>query len=161
AALGGEERDPGDRLRLGGRLTVCVRGAASRQVPDDELLDPDNDLAGSRRTAAGQRAAGQLQLAVRPGGIDPLVEESLEPRLVLVHLRELPVRPVALDELALAGDRLGVRLGVLRRPDIALDALAVIRAVIAAERGEAPVPELPDPRHGGVQEGAVVRRDEE
>ena len=95
------------------------------------------------------------------GRLAPLGLEPLEPRLVLVHLAELAVAPVALDELLLAGDRFGLGLDVLDRPRVALDALAVVGAVVAAERGQAPVAELPDPGHGRVEEGPVVRGDEE
>ena len=80
---------------------------------------------------------------------------------MLVHLRELPMRPVALDELPLAGDRLGVALGVLRRPGVALLPLAVVGAVVAAERGQAAVAQLPDPGHGRVEERPVVGGDEQ
>ena len=80
---------------------------------------------------------------------------------MLVHLRELAVAPVALDELALARDLLGLGVGVLDRPRVALLALAVIRAVVAPERGQATVAELPDARHRGVEERPVVRGDEE
>jgi hypothetical protein len=76
---------------------------------------------------------------------------------VLVHLRELPVRPVALDQLPLAGDRLDVALGVLRSPGVALLPLAVVGAVVAAERGQAAVAQLPDPGHRRVEERPVVR----
>ena len=47
---------------------------------------------------------------------------------MLVHLAELAMAPVALDELLLAGDRLGLRLDVLDRPGVALLALAVVGA---------------------------------
>ena len=80
---------------------------------------------------------------------------------MLVHLAELAVAPVALDELLLAGDRLGLRLDVLDRPGVALDALAVVGAVVAAERGQATVAQLPDPVDGRVEEGPVVRRDQQ
>ena len=80
---------------------------------------------------------------------------------MLVHLAELAVAPVALDELLLAGDLLGLRLDVLDRPGVALDALAVIGAVVAAERRQAPVAQLPDAGDGRIEEGPVVRRDEQ
>ena len=80
---------------------------------------------------------------------------------MLVHLRELAMAPVALDELALAGDRLDRDVGVLDGPGVALLALAVVGAVVAAERGQPPVAQLPDPRHGRVEERPVVRRDQQ
>ena len=80
---------------------------------------------------------------------------------MLVHLAELAMAPVALDELLLAGDLLGLRLDVLDRPRVALDALAVVGAVVAAERRQAPVAQLPDPGDGRVEERPVVRRDEQ
>ena len=95
------------------------------------------------------------------GRLLPLREQPLEAGLVLVHLRDLAVAPVGLDELALPGDLLLVGVRGLGRERVALLALAVVRRVVAAERGQLPVAELPDPRHRGVQERAVVRRDEE
>ena len=53
--------------------------------------------------------------------------ERVQARLVLMHLRELPVASVALDELALALDRLGERLDVLARTGIALLALRMVQ----------------------------------
>ena len=61
------------------------------------------------------------QLPARLRRLAPLRLEALEPGLVLVHLAELAVAPVALDELLLAGDLLGLRLDVLDRPRVALD----------------------------------------
>ena len=80
---------------------------------------------------------------------------------MLVHLAELAMAPVALDELAFPGDRLGLGLDVLDHPRVALDALPVVGRVVAPEGGQPPVAQLPDPRHRRVQEGAVVRRDEQ
>ena len=108
-----------------------------------------------------ERAARQPQLARALRRLDPLGLEALEACLVLVHLRELAVAAVALDELPLAGDRLGVRLGVLGRPRVALLALAVVGAVVAAERRQPAVAQLPDPGHGRVEERPVVRGDEQ
>ncbi len=103
----------------------------------------------------------QRQPPARPRGLAPVRLEPLEARLVLVHLAELAMAPVALDELALALDRLGLGLGILGGPGVALVALAVVRAVVAAERRQPAVAQLPDPRDRGVEEGAVVRRDEQ
>ena len=80
---------------------------------------------------------------------------------MLVHLAELAVAPIALDELLLARDRLGLRLDVLDRSRVALDALAVVGAVVAAERRQAPIAELPDAVDRRVEEGAIVRRDQQ
>ena len=80
---------------------------------------------------------------------------------MLVHLVELAVTPIALDELAFSVDLLGLGVGLLGRPRIALVALAPVRAVVATERREPAIAELPDPGDGRVQEGAVVRRDEQ
>jgi hypothetical protein len=66
-----------------------------------------------------------------------------------------------LDEFTLAGDRVGLRLDVLRGSRVALLPLPVIRGVVAPERGQTAVAELPDPRHRRVEERAVVRGDEE
>ena len=45
AALGRQERRSGHDPRLAGRPAVGVDRAPSRQVPDDEVLEPDDDLA--------------------------------------------------------------------------------------------------------------------
>ena len=80
---------------------------------------------------------------------------------MFVHLAELAMAPVALDELLLPGDLLRLGVGVLDRPRVALLALAVVGAVVAPERGQAPVAQLPDAGHRRIEEGPVVRRDEE
>ena len=80
---------------------------------------------------------------------------------MLVLLAELAVTPVALDQLLLAGDLLGLRVDVLDHPRVALDALPVVGAVVAAERRQLPVAQLPDAVDRGVEEGTVVRRDEQ
>ncbi len=80
---------------------------------------------------------------------------------MLVHLGELALAAVPLDELLLALDLLGLGLDVLRGPRVALDPLAVVGAVVAAEDRQPAVAQLPDPRHRRVEEGPVVRRDEE
>jgi hypothetical protein len=46
---------------------------------------------------------------------------------VLVLLAELAVAPVALDQLLLAGDLLGLRVDVLDRSRVAFHALSVMR----------------------------------
>ena len=80
---------------------------------------------------------------------------------MLVHLHVLALAPVALDELDLARhgvvEALGLALGTL----VALDPLAVIGGVVAAEHGQAAVAELPDAGDGRVEERAVVAGDEE
>ncbi len=77
---------------------------------------------------------------------------------MLVHLAELAVAPVALDQLLLARDGLGLRVHVLDHPGVSLHALAVVRAVVATKRGQAPIAQFPDPVDGGVEERPVVRR---
>ena len=141
--------------------TVGRHGAAPGQVPDGEVLDPDRDLARARRTFADQRRRLEGELPAGPGCLATLGLEALEPRLVLVHLAELAMAPVALDELLLAGDRLGLVLDVLRRASVALYALPVVGAVVAAERRQPPVAQLPDAGHGRVEERPVVRGDEQ
>ena len=96
-----------------------------------------------------------------PRRLAPVRLQPFEPRLVLVHLRELAVAAVALDELLFAGDLLGLRAGVLGGPRVAFLALPVIRAVVAAEDRQPAVAQLPDPGDGRVQERPVVRRDHE
>ena len=95
------------------------------------------------------------------GASTPLRLQPFEPRLVLVHLRELAVAAVALHELLFAGDLFGLGAGVLGGPGIALLALPVVRAVIAAEDRESSVAQLPDPGDGRVEERPVVRGDHE
>ena len=68
---------------------------------------------------------------------------------------------IALDQLALARDRLCGRVGVLGRAGIALFALPVVGAVVASEGGEPAVAKLPDPGHGRIEEGPVMRRDQQ
>jgi hypothetical protein len=68
---------------------------------------------------------------------------------------------IALYELLLARDRLGLRLGLHRRPRIAFDALAVVSAVVATERGQATIAQFPDAPDRGIQERPVVRGDQE
>ena len=80
---------------------------------------------------------------------------------MFVHLAELAMAPVALDELPLALDLVGLGVGVLDGPRVALLALAVVGAVVAAEDRQAPVAQLPDARHGRIEERPVVRRDEQ
>ena len=160
-ALGGEERRRGDRHGLRGLGPVRGERPATGQVADGEVLEPDDDLARADRPA-DEGLAPQLERPLRRlGGLHGLRPELLEARLVLVHLHVLALAPVALHELDLAGDRVLVGLGLPRRALVALDALAVVRAVVAAEHRQAPVAELPDPRDGRVEERPVVARDEE
>ena len=161
AALGGEERGARDALGLGRRRAVGRDGAAAGQIADDEILDPDDDLAGADGPPPASAAPGRRSLRGALRRLDALRLEALEARLVLVHLAELAVAAVALDELLLARDRLGLGVGVLGRARVALDALAVVGAVVAAERRQPPVAKLPDPGHGRVEEGPVVGGDEQ
>ena len=80
---------------------------------------------------------------------------------MLVHLRELALAAVALDQLPLARDLPGLDGRVLRGALVALDALAVEGGVVATERGQPPVAQLPDPLDGSVEERAVVGCDEQ
>ena len=163
-------RSPRWAARNGTRATTCgsVAGSPSgrtapapREVADDQVLDPNDDLAGTRGPATGQRRLRQRQPARLARRLAPLRLQPFEPRLVLVHLRELAMAAVALHELLFAGDLLGLRAGVLGRARVAFLALPVIRAVVAAEGREPPVAQLPDPGDGRVQECPVVRRDQE
>ncbi len=76
---------------------------------------------------------------------------------MLMHLRELALVPVQLNELPFARDPTRPILGLSGRQEVALLALAGISRVAATERRQLPVAQLPDARHRGVQEGAVVR----
>ena len=73
-----------------------------------------------------------------------------------MHLGELAVAAVALHQLALAPDRRLLRRRVLALARVALLALQQVRRIVAAERLEAPVAQLPDPLHNVVEEGTVV-----
>ena len=161
ATLRGEKRHASHEVRLGGRSARTVDRASTRQVSDGQALDPDDDLTRSRRSLPHQRAVGMASR--RPGRrrLAAVGLEALQPRLVLVHLAELAVTPIALDELAFARDRLRLRLDVLDRPCVAFDALSVVGGIVAAERGQPPIAELPHPRHRRVQKGTVVRSDQE
>ena len=161
SALRGEERRPGDDDGLRRVRAVRVERPASGQVAHGEVLEPDEQLAGPDRTA-GQGGAVEAQAAGGlPGRFLPVRAQPLEPGLVLVHLHVLALAAVALDELDLALDRVGVRLGLLDRAGVALLALAVIGGVVAPERRQPAIAELPDPSDGRVEERPVVRRHEE
>ena len=110
AALGGEERGAGHHGRLGRGPAVDIVRAASRQVADHGILDADDDLARAARGVARERSRSAARACVRRAAWRVVGLEPLEPRLVLVHLRELAVAAVALDELPLARDLLGVRV---------------------------------------------------
>ena len=161
AALGGQERSPCDGLRLGRRRTVGRQCASPGEVADGQALDAHDDLARPRRPRPGQGRGRDRQLAAGLGGLLSLRLQALEPCFVLVHLAELAMAPVALDELLLAGDRLGLGLDVLDGPRIALLTLAVKGAVVPTERREVSVAQLPDAVDGGVQERPIVRRHDE
>ena len=148
-------------LRLGRGRPVLGLGAPAGQVADDHALDPDDHLAGARRPGARERGVGDRELASLAWRLGALRLEPLEPRLVLVHLGELAMAAIALDELLLAGDLLGLGRDVLECPGVALLALAVVGGVVAAERGQPAVAEFPDPVDGRVEEGPVVRRDQQ
>jgi hypothetical protein len=118
-ATRGEERGMGD--------------PGGREVADDEVLHPDDRLARADRPSPDEPLARQSELPRCLGRLLLLREEALEPRLVLVHLRDLPVAPIRLDQLALAGDLLLVGVGALGGEGVALLALPVVGRVVAAE----------------------------
>ena len=107
------------------------------------------------------RGVRQPQRASLLRRLDAFGLQPLEPCLVLVHLRELALAAVALDQLPLARDLPGLDGRVLRGALVALDALAVEGAVVAPERGQAPIAQLPDPLDRSVEECAVVGGDEQ
>ena len=161
-ALGGKERGAGDDLGVGGRRTIGCHRASPGKVADSEVVDAHDDLAAARRPrATDQGRSRDRQLAPRLGGVASLGLQLFEPGLVLVLLAELAVTPVALDQLLLAGDLLGLGVDVLDHPRVAFHALPVVGAVVAAERRQLPVAQLPDAVDRGVEEGTVVRRDEQ
>jgi hypothetical protein len=90
-----------------------------------------------------------------------LLLQRLEPPFVLVHLRELALAPVALDQLALSFGRPALDIGVLPQARIAGLALDEVCAVVAAKRLQPTIAQLPDTTDHGVEERAVVRRDEQ
>ena len=75
---------------------------------------------------------------------------------MLVHLGVLAMAPVALDQLALAGDRLRGRVRVLGGPGIGHLALQEVGRVAAPKGFEPTVADLPDAVGDGIEEGAVV-----
>ncbi len=80
---------------------------------------------------------------------------------MLVHLPVLALAAVRLDERLLLRDLDLAGLGVAAQARVPLLALAGVGRVVAAERGEAPVAQLPDAGHRRVEEGPVVGGDEE
>ena len=158
-------RRSGRRSRSAPRVAPRGTGRAPRPWPAGSRRPRPRSGRRSRRIGPGPPPTspepGSRSLRDCLRRLLPLREQPLEAGLVLVHLRDLAVAPVRLDELALPRDLLLVRVGGLGRERVALLALAVVRGVVAAERREPPIPKLPDPRHGRVEEGAVVRRDEE
>ncbi len=126
-------------------------------MANDEVVGAQHHLRGAWRG----RSQGAVEAERRAGlrDVDPV--EAGEPRLVLVHLPVLALAPVRLDQRLLAGDLRVARLGVLAHPRVPRLALARIRGVVATERGQPPVAQLPDAGHGRIQERPVVRRDEQ
>ena len=106
-------RGRGPSRRAARSSPPCRRRAAlhGRAGSRPQVLDPDDDLARARRAAAGEGALRQGQLADLLRRLRAFREQPLQAGLVLVHLRELALAPIALDELALALDLLvpGVR----------------------------------------------------
>ena len=103
---------------------------------DPIILDPHDDLARARRRSTAERLRGQLQALCGLRSFDPVGEQPFEPGFVLVHLAELAMAPIALDQLSLAGDLVCLRLDVLDGPGVALLALAAPFAVgILVSRG--------------------------
>src|SRR5207248_1372162 len=128
--LGGEEWRPSDDPWFIRDRSVGGNGSATGEIPDRELLDPDRDLARAGRTLPDERSRPQRELPARLWRFPTFGLKPLQPRLVLVHLAELAMAAVALDELLLPGDRLGLVLDVLRHPRVALFALPVVGAVV-------------------------------
>ena len=159
--LGGQERDTGHRSRLGRGGPVLGLGAPAGQVPDDHALDADDHLARTGGPGARECGARDRELASLARRLGALGLEPLEPCLMLVHLGELAVAAIPLDQLLFADDLLGLGRDVLDSPGVPLLALAVVGRVVAAERGQPAVPEFPDPVDGRVEERPVVRRDQQ
>ena len=105
---------PRDRRRLGRRppstWTAPRPGGTRRRRPRAGRRSRPSATARASPLRASPR---QRQLPPRFAGLAPLGEELLESGLVLVHLRELAVASIALDELALANDLLRQRVGLL------------------------------------------------
>src|SRR5439155_2397445 len=116
---------------------------------------------GTRRAVAAERRARQRKASGATGHHAAIGLEALQPRLVLVHLHVLALAAVLLDEVAFPLDRTGLRLDVLRRTLVALHPLAVIGGVVAAERGQPAIAQLPDSGGRRIQERPVVRGDDE
>ncbi len=101
---------PGEASAAGAVRPRVRRRAPCASVPDDQPLRPDHRLVRASRAAAGQGLGRQPQPRIRAALLQRL--EGLQAGLVLVHLRELALVAVLLDELPLAGDlrRLDPRL---------------------------------------------------
>ncbi len=110
---------------------ACVRAA-------DDAVECQHALLAARRSRLGVNL------------------ERLEARLVLMHLRELAMAPIALDELTLTLDRLGARVDVLARPRVALLALPRVGRVIAAKDSQPSIADLPDAVDSTVEERPVM-----
>ncbi len=80
---------------------------------------------------------------------------------MLVHLGVLAMASVALDQLALAGDRLRGRIRVLGGPRVGHLALQEVGRVAAPKGCQPTVADLPDAVGDGIEEGAVVRGDQQ
>jgi hypothetical protein len=91
------------------------------------------------RPAADQRALRQRELAHRPRWLATIRLQPLETSLVLVHLAELAVAAITLDQLSFALDLVLLRRRLLGRSSVSLVALAAVGRVITAERRQATV----------------------
>ena len=145
--------DPDDRNALG--------LARHRRKAGDHVFERDDHVAGPNGTASQQRRRAQRHAGLGARRGDAVLLELLQPPLVLVHLRVLAMAAIALDELEFAGRGLCSGVGVLALPRVALLALHEVGRVRAAKRRDVAVAQLPDARHHGVQEGAVVGRHEQ
>ena len=137
--------------------------AAARQVADREVLDPDDELARADGPPPASAAAGRPERAARPAGPPTLLAWSRSSRASCsCILRELALAPVALDELAsraaIASSCDSASCAARASRSIAL---AVVGAVVAAERREAAVAQLPDAGDRRVEERPVVGGDEQ
>src|SRR6185437_72726 len=107
AALRGQERHVPHDLGLGRGLAIRPDRATPGEIADRQVLDTDDDLTRPRGSAPGQSRLRQGEPARGARGFLALRLQSLQPSLVLVHLREFSMAAIALDQLLFAGDLFG------------------------------------------------------
>ena len=163
-AIGSDDADPLAALRLetghpgDGDRSV---GAGRRGEPDHRVADPDHQVARPSGALTAQSAARQGQGRTAPGCLHGRLAQGLQPPLVLVHLGELAMAAIALDQLLLTSHRASVDVGILVGSRIRRLALREVGREGPTEDAQVAVAQLPDPLDDRVEEGPVVGRDDD